>query len=255
MNDESQMAPEQGLRPFLEARGLRKSFDGVPVLAGVDLEVVRGEALVILGRSGEGKSILLRHLAGLIQPDGGSVCIGGQEIVGLSERELDPVRRKIGVMFQGGALFDSLTVEENVAFPLVEGRGLGEAEIRERVAEALAEVDLEAHAAKLPGEISGGMGKRAALARAMINRPELIFCDEPTAGLDPPAAAGIDSLIRRARDEHGATVVVVTHHLDSARRVADRAAFLAEGKIRAAGRLPELEASGDALVRDFFLER
>ncbi|MCB1232961.1 MAG: ABC transporter ATP-binding protein [Verrucomicrobiae bacterium] len=237
--------------PFIEVSDLRKSIGKQEILRGVDLEIRRGECLVILGQSGEGKSVFLKHLIGLITPDSGSIRIDGEEIVGLSERQLIPVRRKLGVLFQDGALFDSMTVAENVAFPL---RELGTRDIDtllEKAGAALEVVGLQAHMEKMPINISGGMRKRVALARAIVTRPQCILYDEPTAGLDPIVADSIDRLIRRLQSKFMVTSVVVTHDMKSMYHIADRVAYLREGRIYFLGTPDEIRASTDPAIRRF----
>lgn len=237
--------------PFLAVSDLRKSMGTQEVLRGVDLEIKRGECVVILGQSGEGKSVLLKHLIGLIAPDSGSIRIDGEEIVGLSERRLNPVRRKLGVLFQDGALFDSMTVAENVAFPLRE-RGIRDLDtLLAKVRAALEVVGLEAHMEKMPINISGGMRKRVALARAIVTRPECIFYDEPTSGLDPIVADSIDHLIRRLQRKFDITSVVVTHDMKSMFHIADRVAYLRGGRIYFYGTPDEIRASSDLQIQNF----
>lgn len=236
---------------FIEVSDLQKTLGTQQVLRGVDLKIRRGESLVVLGQSGEGKSVFLKHLIGLITPDSGSIRIDGEEIVGKSERELAVVRRKIGVLFQDGALFDSMTVAENVAFPLKE-RGIRKIpELLEKATEALKVVGLEAHLAKMPINISGGMRKRVALARAIITQPECILYDEPTAGLDPIVADSIDHLIRRLQREFHVTSITVTHDMKSMFHIADRVAYLREGRIYFLGTPEEIRASRDPAIRRF----
>lgn len=200
------------------------------VLEGVSLEVARGERLCIVGRSGAGKSVLLRLILGLIKPDSGEIWYGDTDMVPLSERELAPLRIEMGMVFQNGALFDFMSVEENVAFPLRERR-LPEAEIRQRVARILERLFLKGHEKKMPAELSGGMRKRVALARAIISRPKLILYDEPTTGLDPIGSAEITELIRCLNEEFGATTIVVSHDMRSVEQIAQRVAFLHGGRI------------------------
>jgi phospholipid/cholesterol/gamma-HCH transport system ATP-binding protein len=236
---------------FIRVTDLRKSIAGQKILRGVNLDIRKGETLVVIGRSGEGKSVFLKHLIGLMYPDSGSIKVEGKEIVGLKERQLRDVRRKIGILFQDGALFDSMTVAENVAFPLVE-EGLRDREqILQRVGQALEKVELAAHMAKMPINISGGMRKRVALARAIINEPECILYDEPTSGLDPVVSESIDRLIRRMQKELNVTSLVVTHDMQSVFRIADRVAYLREGRIYFLGTPEELRDSGDRYVRSF----
>jgi phospholipid/cholesterol/gamma-HCH transport system ATP-binding protein len=245
------MAAPAGAQPFISFDGLRKSFGSKVVLRGVSLDVLRGETLVILGGSGSGKSVLLKHINGLLRPDAGRVIVDGEDIAGLDETGLVAVRRRIGVLFQSGALFDSLTVGDNVAYGLREHTTLSAGEIAERVRTTLAMVDLPGTEGLVPSELSGGMRKRAALARAVILEPAAVLYDEPTTGLDPVVAQKIDMLIRRLQDQLRLTSVVVTHDLLSAFRVADRFAFLHEGVIRFVGSKNELRASTDPTVAEF----
>lgn len=236
---------------LIEVRGLRQTFAGQEILRGVDLDVARGKTLVLLGQSGGGKSVFLRHLIGLIRPLAGSIRIDGEEIAHLDERELEPVRRKIGMLFQDGALFDSLTVYENIAFPLRERGERSEQVIREKVAHALELVSLEGQERKMPVNLSGGMRKRASLARAIISEPSCILYDEPTAGLDPIVSDTINRLIRRLQSHLHVTSIVVTHDMISTNHIADRVALLREGRIHFSGSLDELHGSRDPVIRDF----
>jgi phospholipid/cholesterol/gamma-HCH transport system ATP-binding protein len=236
---------------MIQIEDLRKSFNGAQVLRGVDFEIHDGETLVIIGRSGGGKSVLLKHLCGLLRPDAGRVIVDGVDIEPLSERELTPIRKKFGVLFQGGALFDSMTVFENVAFPLREERKLDEPEITKRVEQALTIVDLLNAKDKKPAELSGGMRKRAALARACVANPKYILYDEPTTGLDPVLADHINDLILRTRDQLHVTSLAVTHDMTSAYKIADRIAMLHEGRIHAVGTPKEIQATADPIVRQF----
>ena len=237
--------------PYIRIRGLTQQFGVNEVLRGIDLDVLRGETLAILGSSGGGKSVLLRHLSGLMQAMGGSIQINGVEITGLGERELGPIRRQMGVLFQGGALFDSLNVAENVAFPLRENGLMEEAEIASRVAAALAIVRLPGQEEKFPSELSGGMRKRVALARAVVGRPACVLYDEPHAGLDPITADSIDHLIRDLQRTLGMTNVVVTHELRSVFHIADRVVFLEGGKVQWTGTAEELRITTHAELRAF----
>ncbi|CAF0693018.1 ABC transporter ATP-binding protein [Candidatus Methylacidithermus pantelleriae] len=231
--------------------GVRKSFGRQPVLRGVDLEVEAGERLVIIGRSGGGKSVLLKLILGLIKPDAGQIWHGETEISILSEERLMPLRKTMGMVFQNGALFDSMTVGENVAFPLQEHTRLPRAEIWRMVREALEQVGLAGQEHKMPEELSGGMRKRAALARAIIARPQLILYDEPTAGLDPIAADSIDRLICCLNRKYGMTSIVVTHDIPSAFRIGDRIAFLYEGTIRCVLPPEKIRSHPDPELRRF----
>lgn len=230
---------------------LHKSFNGTPVLAGVDFEIRDGETVVVIGRSGGGKSVLLKHLCGLLKPDAGEVWVDDVQIMALDERELAPVRRKFGFLFQGAALFDSLTLFENVAFPLREKRDLPEPEITRRVEEALTIVGLSGAGAKKPAELSGGMRKRAGLARAVVGTPSYLLYDEPTTGLDPVRADTINNLILRLRDHYRVTGVAVTHDMASAYKIADRIAMLHDGRIHTVGTPTEIQASTDPVVQQF----
>lgn len=235
----------------IEVRQLRKSFGTQPILNGVDLSIEEGEAAVIIGRSGGGKSILLKHLIGLLQPDDGSVLVDGTDISQLTERQLLEVRRQFGMLFQGAALFDSLTVAENVAFPLRRERQLTPGDIERRVAESLELVDLAGTQAKKPAELSGGMRKRVGLARAIIYRPRVVLYDEPTTGLDPVVSDSIDRLILRVCEHLHVTTVVVTHDMRSVRTVAERVLMLHQGRIYATGTPEQMFNSSDPLVRRF----
>jgi phospholipid/cholesterol/gamma-HCH transport system ATP-binding protein len=237
---------------MIEGRQLKKSFGAQLVLDGVDLQIDSGESVVIIGRSGGGKSVLLKLLIALLQPDSGEVLIDGENIVGMNERQLLRIREKFGMVFQGAALFDSMTVAENVAFPLVrKKKKYTPGEIEKRVARALEMVDLPGTQKKNPAELSGGMRKRVGLARALIYEPQIILYDEPTTGLDPIVSDSIDHLILRVRDYFKVTSVVVTHDMRSARRVGNHVFMLHEKKIYAHGTPEELFASQDPIVRQF----
>jgi phospholipid/cholesterol/gamma-HCH transport system ATP-binding protein len=237
--------------PFIRIRNLRQSFGSQEVLRGIDLDIYRGETLVILGASGCGKSVMVKHLPGLMRPTVGEIWIGDLEITHLREREMGPVRHQIGMMFQGGALFDSMTVFENVAFPLREESDCGEEEIRTRVTRALEIVKLASHADKFPSDISGGMRKRVALARAVVDVPSCIIYDEPHAGLDPMTADTIDRLIKTLQKEHDITNIVITHEIRSVFRIADRVVFMKDGLVYWTGSPDELERTQDSHLRDF----
>jgi phospholipid/cholesterol/gamma-HCH transport system ATP-binding protein len=238
-------------RPYISVRGLFKSFNGKAVLQGVDLDVQQGETLVVLGGSGEGKSVILRHLNGLVAPDRGEVWIDGRSLKGLSENQLYDVRRKVAMVFQLGALFDSQTVYGNISYPLREHATLTEPEIAARVAELLAMVDLKGTERLYPAELSGGMKKRVALARALALEPRAVLYDEPTTGLDPIVTMHINELIRRMQRQLGFTSVVVTHDLKSAFAVGDRFALLDHGRIRFTGTAEEVRATRDELMQEF----
>ncbi|HEX8077617.1 MAG TPA: ABC transporter ATP-binding protein [Chthoniobacterales bacterium] len=240
---------------MIEVRGLTKRIGQQEILRGVDLTVAKGETLVIIGRSGGGKSVLLKHLIGLMMPDSGEIWIDGENIIGLSERKLASIRLKIGILFQGGALFDSMTVEENIAFPLHEAGERDPAKIAEKVREMLEVIELEGEQAKMPVNLSGGMKKRVGLARSIIRRPSTVLYDEPTAGLDPVVSDSINRLIRRLQKRYGVTSIVVTHDMKSAFHIADHIAYLHEGRIYFYGTAQELEMSSDPLIQDFMLGR
>ncbi|MCA0269971.1 MAG: ATP-binding cassette domain-containing protein [Bacteroidetes bacterium] len=230
---------------------LYKAFDERPVLRGVSLEVREGETLAVIGRSGSGKSVLLKHLLRLLVPDEGTVEVDGQDLAALPYGELRHVRQQFGVLFQGGALFDSLSVAENIAFPLRTFTRATDADIRDRVAECLRLVRLEDVGVKRPSEISGGMQKRAALARAVALEPRYLLYDEPTSGLDPQTARAIDELIKDLSDELNVTSVVITHDMYSALDVADRIVFLHQGEVRWSGTPGELRVASDPVLLDF----
>jgi phospholipid/cholesterol/gamma-HCH transport system ATP-binding protein len=244
------MAGENG-SPAIRIRELRKSFGSQMVLNGIDLQVGRSETLVMLGRSGTGKSVLLKILIGLQKPDSGSVLINGEEVTSLSLDDLNRVRQRIGFLFQYAALYDSLTVEQNVEFPLARHTSLKRRERRARALELLSKVGMTAAAGKLPSQISGGMRKRVGLARALALDPEIMLYDEPTAGLDPITSTEIDDLIIRLQEERKMSSVVVTHDLHSAQAISDRAALLHNGDILVEGTLEELKRSDDPFVRSF----
>lgn len=232
-------------------RGICKSFGSLVVLDDTNLEVVRGETLVVLGHSGTGKSVLLKHINGLLKPDRGEVSFDGRAITQLSDSQLVPIRKRIGMLFQGSALFDSLSIEDNVAFPFDEHGICVGSERSDRVASLLAMVGLDGTQDRLPSELSGGMKKRAALARTLALEPELMLYDEPTTGLDPVTGQQINRLIRDLQARLELTAVVVTHDLASAYYVADRMAFLYHGKIRCTGTAAELRSGGDPVVDEF----
>jgi phospholipid/cholesterol/gamma-HCH transport system ATP-binding protein len=236
---------------MIEVRDLKKNFGPQCVLDGLSFQIATGESVAIIGRSGCGKSVLLKHLIGLMKPDDGDVLIDGENIVPMSERQLLRVRRKFGMVFQGAALFDSMTVKENVAFVLRRSGTVPEAEISRRVAHALEVVDLPGIENKNPAELSGGMRKRVGLARAIVYEPQILLYDEPTTGLDPIVSDSIDQLIMRVRDELKVTSVVVTHDMRSARRVGDHVIMLHRGRIHANGPPEEIFNSTDPIVRQF----
>lgn len=236
----------------LEIRGLKKAFGPKVVLDGVDLSVARGESLAMIGGSGTGKSVLLKCILGLIRPDAGSIRLDGQELVGLKGRALEAARARFGMLFQGGALFDSLPVWRNVTFALTQGKLGGGAAMHQRAVDVLAKVGLEPRVADLrPAELSGGMLKRVALARAIAAGPEILFFDEPTTGLDPIRADVINALIREQVTALGATAITITHDMASVRHIADRVAMLHGGRIIWEGPVSRLDSSGNPYLDQF----
>lgn len=236
---------------MIELKDVHKAFGPKRVLAGFSLTVNEGETMVIIGFSGTGKSVAIKHMVGLLRPDSGSVKVDGLEVPDLNRKELTALRAKIGYVFQFAALFDSLTVGENVAMGLRKQGTLTEAEITTRVAEALDLVDLPGTEARYPAELSGGMRKRVGIARAIALRPKYILYDEPTTGLDPVTSAVIDELMVRMRDRLGVTGIVITHDMRSAYRVGTRIAMLYEGTVRQVGTVEEIQNSTDPVVRQF----
>jgi phospholipid/cholesterol/gamma-HCH transport system ATP-binding protein len=235
---------------MIEFQDVHKSFGDKRVLDGLTLRIPDGETVIIIGYSGTGKSVALKHIVGLLHPDSGDVIVDGLAIATLERRELTAVRQGIGYVFQFAALFDSLTVAENLALGL-RRRGLGDEAIEDRVREALALVDLSGTEATMPAELSGGMRKRVGIARAIALRPRYILYDEPTTGLDPVTSAVIDRLMVRTREHLGMTGVVVTHDMRSAYTVGDRIAMLYEGRIRQVGTVAEIQETEDPVVRQF----
>ena len=236
---------------MIRVQGLHKSFGSQPVLRGLDLDIATGEIMVVIGRSGGGKSVLLKHLVGLLRPDAGSVAVDGVEITRLRGGELDRVRERYGVVFQGGALFDSMSVAENVAFPLREKTKLGRAEIWGRVKEKLEQVGLKGMGGKNPAEISGGMRKRVAIARALVTEPEIVFFDEPTTGLDPILVNTIHHLIMDLHRKFRFTAVMVSHEIPEIFEIADRVAMLHDGVIVEVGPPDAVRASANPIVQQF----
>jgi phospholipid/cholesterol/gamma-HCH transport system ATP-binding protein len=241
--------------PMIAVRSLVKKIGQQEILRGVDLEVATGETLAIIGRSGGGKSVLLKHLVGLMAPDAGEIWIDGQNIIGMNERQLGTIRVKVGILFQGGALFDSMTVGENIAFPLREAGERDPEVLNTKVTEMLEVMEMEGEEEKMPESLSGGMKKRVGLARSIIRRPSCVLYDEPTSGLDPVVADSINRLIRRLQQRLGVTSIVVTHDMKSAFDVADRIAYLHEGRIYFQGTTADLQQSTDQLIQDFLLGR
>jgi len=244
-------SPENNAAPLVRLVGVEKKLGRQQVLRGVNLDIRQGERMVIIGRSGGGKSVLLKHIIGLMQPDAGQVWFMDQDLAQLSEQQLVPLRKETGMLFQNGALFDSLSVGENVAFPLREKGGIGEEVIRSEVARALKIVDLPGQEQKWPSELSGGMRKRVALARAAIAKPALMLYDEPTSGLDPVVADSINKLMVRLGHELKMTSVIVTHDMVSAREVGDRIAMLHEGRIYCVDQPKVVLESEDPVVKRF----
>lgn len=240
------------MTPKIKLRGVAKSFGPKVVLDGVDLEIAPGESVVVIGGSGVGKSVLLKCILGLVEPDRGSIEVDGLEVTGLRGRGRDEVLRKFGMLFQSAALFDSLTVWENVAFGLIEGGGMARGPARVKAIETLARVGLAEDVAELdPSELSGGMKKRVGLARAIATTPEILFFDEPTTGLDPIMSGVINDLIREIVVEMGATAMTITHDMSSVRAIADNVAMLHDGVIQWTGPVADMDQSGDPYLDQF----
>src|SRR6476660_8711008 len=240
---------------MIAVRDLRKAIGDEEILRGVNLDVAVGETLAIIGRSGGGKSVLLKHLIGLMQPDAGEIWVAGKNITGMRERQLTSIRQKVGILFQSGALFDSMTVEENIAFPLREAGMRDVSAMRARVNEVLELVELQGENTKMPESLSGGMRKRVGLARAIIRQPSCVLYDEPTSGLDPVVLYSNNHLIRRLQERVGITSIVVTHDMKSAFDVGNRIAYLHEVKIYFNGTPDELRQTNDPLLQDFLIGR
>lgn len=237
---------------ILSISGLGKSFGGNTILSDVDLNAKKGETIVILGRSGTGKSVILKCIIGLIRPDTGSIRIFGDDAMNLSEEERMKMRIRIGFLFQSGALYDSMTVRENLKFPVVRQRGYKNQDLTEKVEEMLENVGLLSAIDKMPSELSGGMQKRIGLARTLMLDPEIILYDEPTTGLDPVTSNEISHLIKKMQEKYSVTSLVVTHDMPCAKLVSDRIVVLKEGRFTAQGTYQELEKSEDDFVRGFF---
>jgi len=238
----------------IRVRGLHKSFGVQHVLRGIDLDIERGRTNIIIGGSGQGKSVLMKHLMGLLHPDAGQIWVDGEDVVQFDDREMGRLRRKFGMVFQYAALFDSMNVVENIAFPLIERYKLSRDEIMERVRDLLRKLDLADVAGieqKVPPELSGGQRKRVGLARALIDRPEILLYDEPTTGLDPVATKNVDEMIRRTSDEFGVTSVVISHDMASTFRIGDRISMLYNGTIVVNGTPEEALASRHPALREF----
>jgi phospholipid/cholesterol/gamma-HCH transport system ATP-binding protein len=241
-------------RWHIRVRNLHKRFGPQVVLRGVDLDIERGKINVVIGGSGQGKSVLMKHLMGLLQPDQGQIYVEGRDIVGLDDVEMRDVRRQFGMLFQNVALFDSMTVIENVIFPLVERYRMPEEEMLDRARELLRRLDLARVTGiegKVPAELSGGQKKRVGLARALIDRPQILLYDEPTTGLDPIATKNVDDMIRRTAEDFGVTSVVISHDMASTFRIGDRISMLHEGKIIANGTPNDLLARPHPVLREF----
>ncbi len=236
---------------MIEVKDLRRNFGAQRVLDGVSLRIEAGESVVIMGRSGCGKSVLLKHIVGLTRPDSGDVLIAGQSIVGMNERQLLEVRRKFGLVFQSAALFDSMTVAENIAFPLRRERRWTEKEMTAKVEEVLEMVELRGAGPKKPAQLSGGMRKRVGLARAIVYRPPVVLYDEPTTGLDPVVSDSIDKLVMRVCETMKVTSVVITHDMRSARRIGQKIFMLHQGKVYATGTSEQIFTSKDPTVHQF----
>ncbi len=252
---EPRAADKASGEPAVRLDHVSKAFGEKRVLDDVSFEVPAGCGFVILGRSGTGKSVTLRHIIGLVRPDKGKVFVEADEISALEGRELAGVRRKMGFLFQNAALFDSISVGENVAFPMRRHSDLADAEIRKRAQAKLASVGLEKEYEKMPGDLSGGMRKRAGLARALALDPTILLVDEPSAGLDPITADEIDQLLLGLKEQGGVTLIIVTHNIPSARRLGDQLLMLHEGRIVASGSPEELDESDNEIVRAFLTSR
>lgn len=240
------------MTPKIELTGVHKAFGPKKVLDGVDLTIRQGESLVVIGGSGTGKSVLIKCILGILQPDSGSIRIDGQEVTGLSRKERHAIMRKFGMLFQGGALFDSLPVWENITFALLQNKQISRSRARDLAVEKLASVGLSADVANLsPAELSGGMQKRVALARAIAANPEIIFFDEPTTGLDPIMADVINELIVKCSQELGATTLSITHDMASVRKIADNVAMLYRGRLIWHGDVHRIDDSGNPYLDQF----
>ena len=238
--------------PLIRVRGLHQHFGENHVLRGVDLDIYYGETVCLLGTSGGGKTVLVKHMLGLMQPEEGSIEIDGVDIAQMSERKLGPVRKKLGMMFQNGALFDSMNVAQNVAFPLIEAGIKDTGELDRQISEVLEIVRLPGQEETMPSALSGGMKKRVALARAIVNHPACVCYDEPHAGLDPITSDSIDKLIKCLQKEHGITNIVITHELRSVFRIADRIVFMKDGQVHWQGPPEKIKTCTDPVIQQFF---
>ena len=246
------MSPPPLAPPLIDVQDIYKSFNGFPVLKGVNLKIPEGTTTVILGGSGSGKTVLIKHIMGLFKPDRGQVIVDGENVSAMSRQELAVFRQRMGMVFQGAALFDSMTVADNVAFPLREHNpGLSEAEIQEKVKEKLAVVDLHGVEQKFPAELSGGMRKRVGLARAIVREPKIVLYDEPTTGLDPLTTESVDEMIIHARERLTVTSVVISHDVGSAFHIADRIAMLNEGRVVEEGTPAAVRNTKEPFTRQF----
>jgi len=244
-------ASGNGAPPMIDVQGIYKSFSGFSVLKGIQLQMAEGTTTVVLGGSGSGKTVLMKHIMGLFKPDQGQVIVDGQDVSKMGRQELSTFRERMGMVFQGAALFDSMTVGDNVAFPLREHTDLSEKEIADKVREKLAVVDVHDVEQKYPAELSGGMRKRVGLARAIIRDPKIVLYDEPTTGLDPITTDYVDDMILTAAQELHVTQVVISHDIASSFKVADKVAFLFNGKIVAEGPPQELRHSPHPQLQHF----
>ncbi|MCX6216117.1 ABC transporter ATP-binding protein [Spirosoma sp.] len=239
--------------PVISIKGLRKSFGDLHVLRGVDLEVNRGENVAVLGRSGTGKSVLIKLMVGLLKPDAGSILVLGQDVQTLQGKELDLFRQKVGFSFQSSALYDSMSIRENLEFPLVRNvRNLSRGEIDKAVEEALDDVGLSQTINQMPSELSGGQRKRIGIARTLILKPDIMLYDEPTAGLDPITSIEINNLINEVRERFGATSIIITHDLTCAKTTGDRVAMLLDGKFERVGTFEDVFADPDERIQQFY---
>ena len=246
------MSPPPPAPPLIDVQDIYKSFNGFPVLKGVNLKIPEGTTTVILGGSGSGKTVLMKHIMGLFKPDRGQVIVDGQNVSTMSRQELAVFRQRMGMVFQSAALFDSMTVADNVAFPLREHNpGLSEAEIQQKVKEKLAVVDLHGVEQKFPAELSGGMRKRVGLARAIVREPKIVLYDEPTTGLDPLTTESVDEMIIHARERLTVTSVVISHDVGSAFHIADRIAMLNEGRVVEEGTPVQVRNTKEPFTRQF----
>jgi phospholipid/cholesterol/gamma-HCH transport system ATP-binding protein len=247
----AQLQGQRQPEPVIVVENLHKSFAGFKVLAGINLTMMPGTTTVILGASGSGKTVLMKHIMGLFKPDQGRVIVDGEDVSHMPRQKLSVFRTRMGMVFQSAALFDSMTVFENVAFPLREHTKLSEAEIQQKVQEKLAVVDLHDVERKFPAELSGGMRKRVGLARAIVREPKIVLYDEPTTGLDPLTTESVDEMIINARERLGVTSVVISHDIGSAFHIADRIAVINEGRIVEEGTPEEVRNTKEPFTRHF----